>query len=320
MSASLAVPTSTPAGKQRLTFHGDGGEMFGIFIVNALLSIVTLGIYSFWGKVKMRKYLHSQTELLGDRFEYHGTGKELFIGALKALAILAAFGGVGALLMMLSRGLGMAFIYIGIYAAIPYAIWSGMRYRLSRTSWRGIRFNFNGNLGECYKTFASALLVPLTLGIYAPYFRANMRGYWLNNSYFGNKPFRYTGTGGDLLGSFFMSILLTIPTLYLCWIWFAAKEQRYDWSHTRFEGAQFSSDVKGGDLLVQALVNGLLIMFTLGIAFPWVMARMLRFFYQHLAFEGDLNATQIIQDPNALKVSATGEGIADALDVGAVLG
>jgi uncharacterized membrane protein YjgN (DUF898 family) len=68
-------------------FHGRGGSLFGIQIVNLFLSLITLGVYSFWGRVKVRSYLASQTEFAGDRFAYHGTGKELFVGWLKALVL-----------------------------------------------------------------------------------------------------------------------------------------------------------------------------------------------------------------------------------------
>src|SRR5918999_4430018 len=83
----------------KLRYHGEGWALFGLLIVNALLTIVTLGIYSFWAKNKVREFHYSHTELDGDRFAYHGTGGELFSGALKAFGImilfLIAFGFIG---------------------------------------------------------------------------------------------------------------------------------------------------------------------------------------------------------------------------------
>ncbi len=69
--ATAAQPVRRPS------FHGSAGTLFGIQLINLLLTIVTLGIYSFWGKTKVRGYLWSQTEFEGDRFAYHGTGKEV---------------------------------------------------------------------------------------------------------------------------------------------------------------------------------------------------------------------------------------------------
>ncbi|MGH7830199.1 MAG: DUF898 family protein, partial [Candidatus Binatia bacterium] len=47
---------------RRLSFHGTGGSLFGIRIVNMFLILVTFGLYSFWAKVRVRRYLMSQTE------------------------------------------------------------------------------------------------------------------------------------------------------------------------------------------------------------------------------------------------------------------
>src|SRR5512145_2817221 len=72
----------------RLLFHGAGGSLLGIHIVNVLLTIITFGVYYFWAKVRVRSYLLGQTEFAGDRFAYHGTGKELLLGFLKAVLLI----------------------------------------------------------------------------------------------------------------------------------------------------------------------------------------------------------------------------------------
>ena len=72
----------------RLLFHGSGGSLLGIHVVNVLLTIITLGVYYFWAKVRVRNYLLSQTQFAGDRFAYHGTGKELLLGFLKAVLLI----------------------------------------------------------------------------------------------------------------------------------------------------------------------------------------------------------------------------------------
>src|SRR5215208_417582 len=98
-AAAAAPPTVTTA---KLSYHGTGGSLFGLVLVNGLLTIITVGIYSFWAKTRVRAFHYSQTEMDRDRFAYHGTGGELFIGYLKAIAILfgifLAIGLAGALL------------------------------------------------------------------------------------------------------------------------------------------------------------------------------------------------------------------------------
>lgn len=84
-SAPGAPPlTSSPL---RASFHGTGGTLLGMHVVNACLTLLTLGGYHFWAKAKIRRYLFSQTSFAGDRFAYHGTGKELYQGFLKALLV-----------------------------------------------------------------------------------------------------------------------------------------------------------------------------------------------------------------------------------------
>src|SRR5215510_8374244 len=70
---------------RRLQFHGSAQTLFGIWIVNVFLTLLTLGVYYFWAKVRIREYLLSQTSFEGDRFAYHGTGTELLIGWIKAM-------------------------------------------------------------------------------------------------------------------------------------------------------------------------------------------------------------------------------------------
>jgi hypothetical protein len=65
-----------------IAFHGSGGELFGVYIVNLCLTLVTLGLYRFWARVQVLRYLWSQTAFAGDHFAYYGTGKELWKGLM----------------------------------------------------------------------------------------------------------------------------------------------------------------------------------------------------------------------------------------------
>lgn len=316
-SSTSAAGAASP---QCLRFHGQGGTLFGIQIVNLLLIVVTLGIYSFWGKVRVRRYLYGQTEFAGDRFSYHGLGMELFMGALKAFGLIVLFYVLLVAASMMVGDIAVVLLYLAILVAIPFALYGAMRYSLSRTAWRGIRFSFRGKLKECLGTYlGGALLTLVTLGVYYPWFHNRMRSYWVNNTYFGNTPFRYQANAKPLLGSFLLAILLTIPTLYLVWFWFSAKLHRFDWAHTQFAGAPFRSTFTGGGLLWLSIGNLLLIVVTLGLAFPWVLIRSLRYQFDNTAMVGQVDWSRVQRDAQA-RVTATGEGLADALDVGSALG
>jgi uncharacterized membrane protein YjgN (DUF898 family) len=86
---------------------GDNVPLFRLALINGLLSLITLGIYRFWGKTKIRKYLWSSAEIDGDRFEYIGTGREKFLGFLVALVVLAINMAVVQLILF---GVGMRFV------------------------------------------------------------------------------------------------------------------------------------------------------------------------------------------------------------------
>jgi uncharacterized membrane protein YjgN (DUF898 family) len=91
ISGSAGAGHGFPVGPsvRRLYFYGSGPALFGIQIANVLFSLLTLGVFHFWGKARVLRYLLSQTELDGDRFAYHGTGRELLFGFLKALLLFA---------------------------------------------------------------------------------------------------------------------------------------------------------------------------------------------------------------------------------------
>lgn len=310
---------------RRLSFHGSGGTLFGIYLLNTLLTLFTLGIYSFWGKTKVRSYLWSQTELEGDCFVYHGTGKELMSGFSKAMLV---FGIPLTVLNMLPKFLepremleigSQVLTYIIVMFFIPVALVGARRYRLSRTSWRGIRFSFRGKTGDFMKIFlGGGLLTALSLGFYYPFFAVRRQEFMMENSYFGNRRFEFDGKGRDLFKSYLLALLLTLPTLGLSWFWFLAKKQRYFWRHTHLDAIRFQSTVTGGKLLALHLTNLLLLVITLGVAWSWVMVRNIRFVFAYLTLEGMIDPAMIRQEAQA--ASATGDVLAGLMDAGFDLG
>ena len=323
LAPTPAAPVATGAGgTRRLSFHGSGGTLFGIYVVNILLTIATFGLYRFWGKVRIRRFVLSQTSFEGDRFAYHGTGRELLFGFMKALLF------VGLPITALSAAARLsgdksiaiatqAFTSLLVFIFIPIAMVGARRYRLSRTSWRGIRFSFRGKAWAYVRIFMLAsLLSTLTLTLYYPFFQTRQQAFMISNSYFGRRQFRFDGRGRDLFGAYVVALLLLIPTLGIYLFWFHAKKTRYFWEHTYFETARFRSTMTGGGLLKQNVVNWLLLIVTLGLAYPWVLVRRAHFEFAYLAIEGVLDLTGIVQEPQL--PTATGDALSSLLgaDVG----
>lgn len=303
-----------------LFFHGTGGSLFGIHIVNMFLTVITLGTYYFWGKTKVRNYLWSQTDFAGDRFAYHGTGKELLIGFLKAVVVFGVpFVGLIILPEFLElgeagKGAATLVFYSMVLVVVPVAMVGARRYRYSRTSWRGIFFSFRGSVKEFMKIFISgSLLSVITFGLYYPFFETKKHGFMVSHSYFGNQKFEFDGHGRDLFRSYLLTLLLIFPTLGFYWFWFQAKMQRYFWANTTIGRARFCSTVTGGALLMLTMGNFLLMAFTLGLGLPWVAVRNARFACRYLTLEGPLDLTAIEQE--AQVATATGEGLSSFLDM-----
>ena len=99
--AASAQPAAQASGFHRITFTGRASEYFGIWIVNVLLTIITLGIYSAWAKVRRNRYFYGNTVLLGRSFEYHAKGLQILIGRLIVLGGFVVLNVIAALVPIL---------------------------------------------------------------------------------------------------------------------------------------------------------------------------------------------------------------------------
>jgi len=312
----------------RLRYHGTGGALLGLVLVNALLSVITLGIYSFWGRTKVRAFHYSHTEMDGDRFAYHGTGRELFVGALKASGVLLVLGVSFGIVSTVLTGRDpnpwvtialTLLLYFVIGLLLIYAVNSARRYRLSRSSWRGIRFSFHGDAREYFNLIIKgALLTIVTLGFYTPFFQSDRRAFLVNHARFGSEPFQYDGTGRDMFGTWLKALLLSPFTMGFSWVWYAAYKHRYFWNHTTMRGGRFQSTVTFGDLLALQVSNLLLVMFTLGIGATWAITRAQNFYCDALSLHGTMDWASIQQ--RAQEAGALGEGLAEGMDVDVGIG
>src|SRR3954465_3394081 len=132
-----------------LGFYGSGGDYFKILIVNTILSILTLGLYYPWAKEKKLKYLYSKNTFDETPFVFSGTGKEMFKGFIKAIGILILI--YGSFILLILKGMtqfGLLFFYVALIALIPVALHGSYRYRMAKTSWKGIRFGYTGVRNE----------------------------------------------------------------------------------------------------------------------------------------------------------------------------
>ncbi len=309
----------------RFAFLGNAGALFEIAVVNLFLTLVTCGIYVFWAKVRVRRYLFGQTEFAGDPFCYHGTGLALMHGYLKATL---AFGipyvclTWGPKFLVMDPWIQVATMSLGfilIIIVIPVAIVTARRYRLTCTSWRGIRCSFAGPTWAYVKLYTTSLILTvITLGAYAPFFDARSQAFLTSHSYIGNQSFSFDGRGWDMTKDFWFAVLLTPVTLGLTWFWYSARRQQYYWEHTSFAEGRFTFTGTGGELCRLKLENFFLLVFTLGFAWPWTTIRNARFVLDHLTFTGPTNLDTLAQALQS--ASPTGDGLDVFLNIGFDLG
>ncbi|WP_435103270.1 YjgN family protein [Arhodomonas sp. AD133] len=311
----------TDGARGRIAHHGRGGELFVIFIVNLLLKIITFGIYQFWAKTRIRRYLWSQTSFDGERLEYTGTGLELFLGFLKAVAIMFLVAIAASILTAVAGPVGFVALVVVYVLGFPVlagaARFAATRYRFSRTRLRSIRFGLVGSAwSHGFLMMGLGLLSLLTLGLYTPFARMKLAGNVLNNTYYGSERFRFHGKGSDLFLPFLLALLLTVPTLGLVWLWYRASEFRYVASQLEAGELRFEVTQSPFGLAVFFLTNVLIVIVTLGLGLPWVMVRTIRHIGETMEVTGELDYQRIMQEQR--ESEAVGEGFAEALDVGAI--
>lgn len=194
-AASPVAPTSAkqPRVLLPLEFRGSGGEYFRIWIVNLLLTIVTLGIYSAWAKVRRLRYFYGNTLLDGYSFEYHGQPLAILKGRLIVVAGYAVFFISS---QMFPIGAGLIAIALAIFG-VPWIIMRSRRFQLRMTSYRNLRFNFHGEYGAAMAAFIGwYFLALITLGILFPVWIRKRVHYSLDNAAYGSQPFTFhTGNG-----------------------------------------------------------------------------------------------------------------------------
>ena len=199
-----------PAASQdfhRLSFTGSGKEYFGIWIVNILLTILTLGIYSAWAKVRRNRYFYGNTVLLGRAFEYHAKGKQIFIGRLIVFAYLIVYN----ILLTRAPFVGIAHRRRHFPLAFPGSIMRGLRFSARVTSYRNIRFDFAGRVGGAFVAFmAGPALAFLSLGILAPLASRWMYRYIGNNLRYGGRAFATDPKLGPIYQTWFFSALIVV--------------------------------------------------------------------------------------------------------------
>ncbi len=210
------APPGTSGGFGVARFLGSERSFFGLLARGAIFLIVTLGIYRFWLATDVRRFLWGNTEVAGDNLEYSGTARELLLGFLMAIALLAPIYALFAIASLVSDWIGGVSGIAGLVLLAllgQFAIYRARRYRLTRTVYRGIRLYQTGSAWRF--AILSALwfcISVLTLGLAWPWAQASLERFKMRHTFYGDLGGRFVGSGGRLfLRGVVLWVIVIVP-------------------------------------------------------------------------------------------------------------
>jgi uncharacterized membrane protein YjgN (DUF898 family) len=218
---------AAPSGPQSLDirFTGSGSEYFRIWIVNLLLTVVTLSLYLPFAKARRLAYFQGNTLVGGHALGFHGDPWKMFRGYLLVLAL-------GITYSVASRISPMAaLVAVGALAAVWPALWrASLQFRTANTSWRGVRLRFTGSLNDAYNAMLPAFLPAVLITVLA---LSGGEAEELENIAAGNERM------GMLIGFIMLVSVAAIP-------WLVARVKRYQHGHYAYATEQTQLNVGAG--------------------------------------------------------------------------
>jgi uncharacterized membrane protein YjgN (DUF898 family) len=213
---------------KEIEFKGKAMEYFGIWLANILLTVVTIGIFSAWAKVRRLKYFFNNTKILEDSFAYHATGWQILKGRIIALVAILILGAGSAYIPSFS------FIsFLIIFFLLPFIINSSLRFNARMISYRNIKFNWHGNYKQTFLYFVLGPVISfLSLGFLHPLFTKYYYTYYANNHSYGTSRFSaYTTVKKyylDAIKSGFLPVLFIFYSIIIYTIWDIASLMVWD--------------------------------------------------------------------------------------------
>lgn len=287
-------PTIVPKDSRKsiLKFMGKGSELFAIDLVNTIFTILTLGIYYPWAKAKKLKYVYQNTSLSDSRFDFLGTGKEIFRGFIKAVLILAVFYGIlisaqimlpqmkeNEVMLAIFIVLFALLIFVGIPFFSAYAIYGTFRYRSARSSWRGILGGFDANKKEFIKSYLKGYyFIMLTyiafIGVYIALFEImSSQGFNTTTS----KTSRILSLSMMPLGVLFI----------YAFSWYQTMLYKITYGNLRLGNLTLNFKGKVNDLFGIQIAGSILSGLTLGIYYFWFKKNLYNFLIQNCWLKQD---------------------------------
>lgn len=328
-------------------FHGKAGEFFKIWIVNILLSIITLGIYSAWAKVRTRRYFYNNTYLMNAPFDYLADPVKILKGRLLVFALVIVYIAIAALFPEAEAVLILLFIPV-----FPWVIIKSLKFNWYNSAYRNIRFHFSADYLKALWVFIGLpILIAFTLGFAYPYFEKVRKQFVIDNSAYGTSTFEMTATTGQfyavygkallavlaallIIGGLSFALwqgigltdgsinpavpvillLLFYPFLMLVYGYLYTQITNLSINHTTLPQIHFESRLKTSIICWLYFTNALAILVSLGLLIPWAKIRMAHYRIACLSLSSSADLDRFVA-AEAEQAEAIGEEIGDFLDL-----
>lgn len=328
-----------------IQFTGRATEYFGIWIVNVLLSLATLGIYSAWAKVRRVTYFNNNTSIAGHSLGYHATGKQLLIGRVISFVILLIWAVTSSIPIVV-----IPLLIVTLFLT-PWLLNNSMRFSGRMTSYRNVRFNWQGTY---WKSFWFLVIAPflgvLTLGLLTPLFSKHYYRYFATQHTYGTTRFNaepttssfywafliggiiptlviavmYTGLSmlilratqvpeSEVMASSIVGLIFVVPAAILfsmAFIYRVLCRNLMVRSLVLSDAVEFHSEINPFKFVWISLTNLVAVVFSFGLLLPWAQVRKYRYLSNCTKYKVLTDMDQFIDDEVSVK-SAFGEEFAE---------
>ncbi len=343
-------------GFQSIKFSASGWEYLKLYWTNFLPSLLTLGVYSAWAKVRRQRYLLGHTQIAGSSFDYTAQPQRILKGRIIALILVTLY-----YFIEYFPVITIITALILFYLLVPILVVGAFRFRAANTRWRNIAFSFQGTYRQAYRIyFFYYLLGVLSAGLLYPYYQFKNREFLLNNLCYGTQKFSFTGTLPVFYKYYFQAVLLFVLALLPFFIYTYYKYNigfsgsieyleillfdfmdllvtilfvfvpfliayeflrvrflYYTLNNTTLGEVKIRNDIKFLMMLYIMLTNVVLVLVSFGIFLPWARLRKIRYIYTHVYYEASPSINNFYSGKQE-GVSALGDAANDSFgfDIG----
>lgn len=347
------MENTSPNQTLKFEFTGESGEYFKIWIVNIVLTILTLGVYSAWAKVRNKRYFYGNTHLAGSSFEYTAKPAAILKGRLIAFAVVLVY-----MLSVSFFPVSEPLFWLAFAIVLPWLVVRALAFNARNSVFRNIRFDFKGKYGDAFMVLIGFMLLNVvTMGLAYPYFVYKQKQFVVANSGFGVSRFRFdaaaksfyavylkaagflillgiafaftasaglisTAQGADpsvpgdprRLAAGMLPMLLLVPLYLFIGSYIHASVVNLFMNGAHMKAQRLKSSLSAGRLFWIYLSNLFAVIVSLGLLIPWAKIRLARYRFDNLAVETQGGMDDFLAGMQD-QVKATGEELADVLDI-----